>query len=73
MYSKFGQFIDGKWQEAEKKEKYEVINPAKEEEIGKDMLTKKLNEMLNGDDTLKPLVMIDPMMDPMVITKETKV
>ena len=49
----------------------------KEEEIGKDMLTKKLNEMLNGDDTLKPLVMIDPMMDPMmdpmVITKETKV
>jgi len=35
MYSKFGQFIDGKWQEAEKKETYEVINPATEEVIGK--------------------------------------
>ena len=35
MYSKFGQFIDGKWQEAEKKETYDVINPATEEVIGK--------------------------------------
>ena len=34
MYSKFGQFIDGKWQQAEK-ETYEVINPATEEIIGK--------------------------------------
>ena len=34
MYSKFGQFIDGKWQESEKKETYEVINPATEEVIG---------------------------------------
>tara|TARA_Y100001970_G_scaffold292738_1_gene435536 strand:- start:1053 stop:2495 length:1443 start_codon:yes stop_codon:yes gene_type:complete len=35
MYSKFGQFIDGKWQESEKKETYEVVNPATEEIIGK--------------------------------------
>ncbi len=35
MYEKFGQFIDGKWQQAEKKETYEVINPATEEVIGK--------------------------------------
>ena len=35
MYSKFGQFIDGKWQPSEKKETYEVINPATEEVIGK--------------------------------------
>ena len=35
MYSKFGQFIDGRWQEAEKKETYDVINPANEEVIGK--------------------------------------
>ena len=35
MYSKFGQFIDGKWQQAEKKETYDVINPANEEIIGK--------------------------------------
>ena len=34
MYSKFGQFIDGKWQESEKRETYEVINPATEEIIG---------------------------------------
>ena len=34
MYSKFGQFIDGKWQQAEKKETYDVINPATEEVIG---------------------------------------
>ena len=34
MYSKFGQFINGKWLEAEKKETYEVINPATEEIIG---------------------------------------
>ena len=35
MYSKFGQFIDGKWQPSEKRETYEVINPATEEVIGK--------------------------------------
>ena len=35
MYSKFGQFINGKWQQAEKKESYNVINPATEEIIGK--------------------------------------
>ena len=33
MYSKFGQFIDGKWQTS--KETYEVTNPATEEIIGK--------------------------------------
>jgi len=35
MYSKFGQFIDGKWQQSKKKETYDVINPATEEVIGK--------------------------------------
>ena len=35
MYSKFGQFIDGKWQESKNKETYDVINPATEEIIGK--------------------------------------
>jgi len=35
MYSRFGQFIDGKWQQSEKKETYDVINPATEEVIGK--------------------------------------
>ena len=35
MYSKFGQFIDGKWQSSEKRETYDVINPATEEIIGK--------------------------------------
>ncbi len=35
MYSKFGQFIDGKWQVSEKEETYDVINPANEEIIGK--------------------------------------
>ena len=35
MYEKFGQFIDGKWQKAEKGENYEVINPATEEILGK--------------------------------------
>ncbi len=35
MYSKFGQFIDGKWQASENNETYEVINPATEEVIGK--------------------------------------
>ena len=35
MYNNFGQFIDGKWQQAEKKETYDVINPATEEVIGK--------------------------------------
>ena len=35
MYSNFGQFIDGKWQASEKKETYDVINPATEEVIGK--------------------------------------
>ena len=35
MYSRFGQFIDGKWQQSEKNETYDVINPATEEIIGK--------------------------------------
>ena len=35
MYSKFGQFIDGKWQQSSSGETYEVINPATEEIIGK--------------------------------------
>ena len=35
MYSKFGQFIDGKWLQSTKKETYDVINPATEEVIGK--------------------------------------
>ena len=35
MYSKFGQFINGKWQPSTNKETYEVINPATEEIIGK--------------------------------------
>ena len=35
MYSKFGQFIDGKWQSSTNKETYDVINPATEEIIGK--------------------------------------
>ena len=35
MYNKFGQFINGKWQQAEKNESYNVINPATEEVIGK--------------------------------------
>ena len=35
MYSKFGQFIDGKWQQSTNKETYDVINPATEEVIGK--------------------------------------
>jgi len=35
MYSRFGQFIDGKWQPASNKDTYDVINPATEEIIGK--------------------------------------
>jgi len=35
MYSRFGQFIDGKWQQSQSKETYDVINPATEELIGK--------------------------------------
>ncbi len=35
MYSKFGQFIDGKWQQSQSKETYDVVNPATEELIGK--------------------------------------
>ena len=35
MYSKFGQFIDGRWQVSANKETYDVINPATEEIIGK--------------------------------------
>ena len=34
MYSKFGQFIDGKWQQSQNNETYDVINPATEEVIG---------------------------------------
>ena len=35
MYEKFGQFIDGKWQQSSGGETYDVINPATEEIIGK--------------------------------------
>tara|TARA_Y100000590_G_scaffold342071_1_gene390489 strand:+ start:321 stop:1763 length:1443 start_codon:yes stop_codon:yes gene_type:complete len=35
MYTKFGQYIDGKWQSSSNKETYDVINPATEEIIGK--------------------------------------
>ena len=35
MYSKFGQFIDGKWQQSQNTETDAVINPATEEVIGK--------------------------------------
>ena len=35
MYEKFGQFIDGKWQQSASGETYEVINPATEELLGK--------------------------------------
>jgi len=35
MYSKFGQFIEGKWQPSSNNETYDVINPATEEIIGK--------------------------------------
>ena len=35
MYEKYGQFIDGKWQQSASGETYEVINPATEEVIGK--------------------------------------
>ena len=34
MYEKFGQFINGKWQQSSDKSTYEVINPANEEVIG---------------------------------------
>ena len=35
MYEKFGQFIDGKWQQSASGKTYDVINPATEEVIGK--------------------------------------
>ena len=35
MYEKFGQFIDGKWQQSSDKGTYDVINPATEEILGK--------------------------------------
>tara|TARA_B100001540_G_scaffold252446_1_gene228843 strand:+ start:267 stop:1709 length:1443 start_codon:yes stop_codon:yes gene_type:complete len=35
MYEKFGQFINGKWQQSTDKSSYEVINPANEEILGK--------------------------------------
>ena len=35
MYEKFGQFINGKWQQSSDKSSYEVINPANEEILGK--------------------------------------
>ena len=35
MYEKFGQFIDGKWQQSSSGKTYEVINPATGEIIGK--------------------------------------
>jgi len=35
MYSKYGQFIDGRWQASSNKETYDVVNPATEDIIGK--------------------------------------
>ena len=35
MYKKFGQFIDGKWQQSSSGKTYDVINPATEELVGK--------------------------------------
>ncbi len=35
MYEKFGQYIDGKWQNSLSKKTYDVINPATEELLGK--------------------------------------
>ena len=35
MYERFGQFINGKWQNSSGNETYEVINPATEEVLGK--------------------------------------
>jgi len=35
VYSKYGQFIDGRWQASSNKDTYDVINPATEEIIGK--------------------------------------
>ena len=35
MYKKFGQFINGKWQNSSGEETYDVINPATEDIIGK--------------------------------------
>ncbi len=35
MYDKFGQFINGKWQQSSSGETYDVFNPATEELIGK--------------------------------------
>ena len=34
MYEKFGQFIDGKWQQSSDKGTYEVINPANDVGLG---------------------------------------
>ena len=45
MYEKFGQFIDGKWQQATKNETYDVINPATEERA-----IMEENGYKNGDD-----------------------
>ena len=48
MYSNFGQFIDGQWQQAEKKETYKVINPATEEvldSIQSSMEAKEITEL----------------------------
>ena len=43
MYSKFGQFIHGKWQPSEKNETYDVINPATEDVIGKESKATKVD------------------------------
>ncbi len=58
MYSKFGQFIDGKWQSSEKKETYDVINPATEL-IGKckekSRIKTKLLPLSQEETPLRPL------------------
>jgi len=48
MYKKFGQFINGKWQQSSGNETYDVINPANEEIIGK-------VSKANSDDVQKAL------------------
>ena len=50
MYNKFGQFINGKWQNSAQKETYDVFNPATEELIGKasKASTKDINEALKS-------------------------
>ena len=51
MYEKFGQFIDGKWQQSSDNGTYEVINPATEEVIGKASKATPQDEPVLGTST----------------------